>query len=151
MKLRIVIVMLILLFSFTSAFGLVDQDQIIGDIAKSIREHPEQWIDTGNRFIHCEDADRMKRLKKMTWPEHESNLVISYHFYTTFFYADLKKPFEYDFGGENLKELIQEIKLYKLRVLQKEVGHLLKRKEVPKKIPEIKEEQIIKDGELRKL
>jgi len=146
---KIIITILILLFSVTASFALIDQDQIIGDIAKSIREHPEQWIDTGNRFIHCEDADEMKKLKRMTWPEHESNLVIVYHFHTTFFYADLKKPFEYDFKGKLLKELIQEIKLYKLRVLQKEVGHLLNRKKVPEKIPEIKE--IEKEGDMRKL
>lgn len=148
MKLRILII-LILLLSATNSFALIDQDQIIGDIAKSIREHPEQWIDTGNRFIHCEDPDKMKRLKEMSWPEHEAKLSIRYNFHTTFFYADLIKPFEYDFKGKILKELIQEIKLYKLRVLQKEVGHLLKRKKVPQK--KVEQKEIVKEGDMRKL
>jgi len=144
MKIRIAIVMLILLFSVTSVSALMlDRDQIIDDIVKSIREHPEQWIDTGSRFVHYEDPNRMKILKEMTWPEHESELVIAYCFHTNFFYADLKKPFNYDFKGKKLKELIQEIKLYKLRVLQKEVGHLLNRKKKVEKKPEIKEEQTL--------
>ncbi len=147
MKLRITIIMLILLFSVTTVFALVNQDQIVGDIAKSIKEHPEKWIDRGNQFVYCEDSSKMKKLKQQTWPE----LVIIYNFYGTFNYIRLDKPFEYYFEGDNLKNTIQEIKLYKLRKLQKEVGHLLKRKEVPKKIPETKEEQIIKEGELKKL
>ena len=153
MKLRITIVMLILLFSViaSTASDLINRDKIVGDIAKSIKDHPERWIDTGSRFVHCEDPDIMKSLRKMAWPEHEANLVIMYNLKSNLCYSQLMKPFEYDFKGDNLKELIQEIKLYKLKVLQKEVGHLLKRKEVPEKIPEIKEEQTLKEGELRKL
>ena len=153
MKLRISIVILILLFSVTTvtASDLVNQKQLVGDIAQSIKDHPERWIDTGSRFVYCEDPNIMKKLRKMSWPENESNLVIIYNFYSTFFYAQLQKPFKYDFGSDSLKELIQEIKLYKLKKLQKEVGHLLNRKKktIPKVIP--KEEQIIKEGELRKL
>jgi hypothetical protein len=150
MKVRIFVVsVLILLFSVATSFALVDQDKIVGDIAKSIREHPEQWIDTGSRFVHCEDSDKIKRLRKEAWPEHESNLVIIYNFYSTFFYAHLDKPFEYDFECKKLKELMQEIKLYKLRVLQKEVGNLLKRKEVPKK--KLEKKEIIEESGLKKL
>jgi hypothetical protein len=141
MKLRIIIVILILLFSVTTSFALIDQDQIIGDIAKSIREHPEQWMDTGSRFIYCENPDEMKKLRKTTWPELDENLVMIYHFHTALTYVSLDKPFEYSFKGDNLKEVIQEMKLYKLRKLQKEVGHLLKRKQVaPKKVEKKSEE-----------
>ncbi len=149
MKLRIFIVILILLFSVTTSFALVNQDQIVGDIAKSIREHPKQWIDTGHRFVHCEDPDKMKRLKKMLYPELESNLVIIYNFNKNSPYALLDKPFKYSFKDDNLKEIIQEIKLYKLRVLQKDVGHLLKRKEVPQK--KVEKKEIIEEGSMKKL
>ena len=153
MKLRITIVILILLFSVTTvtASDLINRDKIVGDIAKSIKDHPEQWIDTGSRFIYCEDPDTIKRLRKMTWPELDANLVMMYHFHPALTYISLDKPFEYSFKGDSLKEIIQEMKLYKLRKLQKEVGHLLNRKKkvIPKVIP--KEEQNIKEGELRKL
>jgi hypothetical protein len=153
MKLRIAIVILILLFSVTTvtASDLISQEKIVGDIAQSIKNHPERWMDTGSRFVYCEDPDEMKRLRKTTWPEQGANLVMIYHFHTALTYVSLDKPFEYGFKGENLKEVIQEMKLYKLRKLQKEVGHLLNRKKKVEKKPEIKEEQIIKEGELRKL
>lgn len=152
MKIQIVIIMLILLFSITTvtASALVNQDQIVDGIAKSIREHPEQWLDTGARFIHCEDPDKMKRLKEMTWPEQDAKLVLIYHFQKSLTYVHLKKPFEYSFEGDLLKKLIQEMKIYKLNVLQKEVGHLLNRKKKVEKKSEIKEEQINEDG-LKKL
>ncbi len=153
MKLRITIVILILLFSVTTitASDLISQEKIVGDIAKSIKNHPERWIDTGSRFIYCEDPDEMKRLRKMTWPELEATLVIIYHLHPALLYVNLDKPFEYSFKDDNLKEVIQEMKLYKLRKLQKEVGHLLNRKKKVEKKPEIKEEQTLKKGELRKL
>lgn len=143
MKLRILIIILILLFSVTTvtASDLFNQDKLVADITKSIKDHPEQWIDTGYRFVHCEDPDEMKELKKKLYPELDSNLVIIYNFYRSSTYTLLDKPFEYTFKGDNLKEVIQEMKLYKLRVLQKEVGHLLKRKQVaPSKKLETKEE-----------
>lgn len=149
MKLRIFIIILILLFSVATSFALVDKDQIVADIAKSIKEHPEQWIDTGSRFIHCENPDKMKELRKMIYPELEANLALIYNFYNASLYIFLDKPFEYSFKGDKLKELMQEIKLYKLKVLQKEVGHLLKRKEVPKK--KLEKKEIIEEGGLKKL
>ena len=151
MKLRIAIVMLILLFSATSSFALVDQNKIVGDIANSIKDHPERWIDTGGRFVYCEDASEMKRLRKQTWPEQAAALVLMYNFQKSLTYIRLTKPFEYDFKDESLKELIQEMKLYKLRVLQKEVGHLLNRKKKVEKKPEIKEEQTLNEDNLKKL
>lgn len=131
MKLKIGLIPLIVVLLFTPSFALINADQIIDEIAASINEHPEQWIDTGSRFIHCQDADKMKHLKKLTWPEHESELVFIYRFYTTLTYAQLTKPFEYDFKGDKLKDLIKAIKLYKLNRLMKEVGHLLGKKREP--------------------
>jgi len=148
---KIIITILILLFSVTTvtASDLFNQDKMVGDIAKSIREHPEQWIDTGSRFVHCEDPDEMKRLKERLYPELDSNLVIIYNFYRSSSYTLLDKPFKYTFRDESLKELVQEIKLYKLRVLQKDVGHLLNRKKVPEK--KVEKKEIIKEGDMRKL
>lgn len=153
MKLQITIVILILLFSTMSvtASDLINQDKIVGNIAKSIKDHPERWIDTGSMFVYCENPNKMKRLKKIAWPKYESNLFIIYNFYSTLFYAQLQKPFAYDFDGDNLKELIQEIKLYKLRALQKDVGHLLYHKKKVEKKAVIKEEQTLNEDGLKKL
>jgi hypothetical protein len=144
-KLSLIIFIVIL---STNSFALINEDTIIDKIAKSINEHPEQWIDTGSQFVHCEDADKMKRLKDMSWPRHESNLVFTYNFYTTFNYIILKKPFEYDFKGEKLKSIIQAIKLYKINKLMSEVGHLLKKKRepVPEQITPQEKKPMKKDG-----
>ena len=131
MKRIIGLIILITLLTFTTSFALVDQDTIVGDIAQSINEHPEHWIDTGSRFVYCDDASKMKQLKKQTWPEHQSELVFIYRFYTDLTYAQLEKPFEYDFEGDKLKDLIEAIKLYKLNRLMKEVGHLREKQRQP--------------------
>ena len=153
-KSRIVLIIFIILFSFTSAnsAGLVDTKKIVDDIAKSINEQPEQWIDTGYRFVFCEDPSKMKDLKQRVWPENYGDVALTYNFYATFFYAKLEKPFEYAFEGKKLEHLIQAIKLYKLKRLKKEVGHLLwlEEKKAEKNL-EPKKEQIVNEGRLKKL
>ena len=154
MKSRIVLIIFIILFSFTSANsdGLVDTKEIVDNIDMSINEHPESWIDTGSKFVYCKDPSEMKRLRKKTWPAMDATIVLVYNFHGTFFYADLDKPFEYKFKGEKLKQLIQSIKLYKFKKLKKEVGNLLQiKEEAAKKKLELKIEQNIKEDRPKKL
>ena len=151
MKRIIGLIILITLLTFTTSFALVDQDTIVGDIAQSINEHPEHWIDTGSRFVYCDDGFKMKQLKKLSWPEHESDLVFIYNFHTTFNYIQLQEPFEYDFEGDKLKDLIKAIKLYKLNRLMKEVGHLHEKKREPVKEQIKPQEDKTIEGDYNKL
>jgi hypothetical protein len=147
MKLKIGLIILIILLTFTTAFALIDESKILDELATSINEHPEHWIDTGSLFVYCDDSAKMKHLKKLSWPDHDSNLVIRYHFHTTFNYIKLEKPFEYDFKDKLLKELRQAIQLYKLKKLMGEVGNLLEKKSEPEvgQIKPQKEETIGED------
>jgi len=140
-KVGLLIIIPIILLSFTTAFALIDEDKILDDVAKSINEHPDNWIDTGTKFVYCNDKAKMKQLRHLSWPEHESNLVFIYHFHTTFNYVQLQKPFEYDFEGQLLKDVRQAIQLYKLKHLMGEVGNLLEKKPEPK----VEKEEIIKE------
>lgn len=151
MKRIISLIILIILLTFTTSFALVEPDEIVSDIAKSINEHPEHWIDTGSRFVYSDDSFKMKQLKKLTWPEHESELVFIYHIYTTFNYVQLQKPFEYDFEGDGLKDLVKAIKLYKLNRLMKEVGHLLEKNREPMKEQIKPQEEKTIEGDYNKL
>lgn len=154
MKLRIVFIIFIILFSFTSSFSfdLVDTKKIVDNIAKSINEHPKKWIDAGHKFAYFEDASVMKKAKEKIWPEAHADVILSYNFYANFFYAKLVKPFEYDFEGKKLKQLVQAIKLFKLKRLKKDVGHLLwiEEKKAEKNL-EPKIEQIKKEDGPKKL
>jgi len=153
MKLKISLVTLFILLSFTTSFSLISEDKIIDEIATSINEHPEHWIDTGSEFVYCDDSDKMKHLKTLAWPKHESNLVFIYNFYTTFNYVILTKPFEYNFKGKKLKGLIQTIKLYKLNKLWTEIGNPSekKREPAPEQIKPQEEKTIEEKKEFNKL
>ncbi len=143
MKLRITIAILILLFSFTYSYALVNRDKIVKDIAQSINDEPENWIDTGSRMVYAEDKVKVKQLKKLSWPEHEADVSLYYNFYSTFNYAKLDKPFEYDFTGDSLKKLLKAIKYYKYKRLNKEFYNYKVKSTKPK--PMAKEEQTIKE------
>jgi len=103
----------------------VDTEEIVDNIAKSINEQPKHWLDAGYRFIYCEKLSKMKEIKKRLFPENYGDVVLVYSFYAGHLYAKLERPFDYDFEGGKLKQLIQAIKLYKLKKLKKDVGHLL--------------------------
>jgi hypothetical protein len=130
----------------------VDTKKIVDNIANSINEHPEKWIDSGHRFIYFEDSSIMKKAKERVFPETYADVSLIYSFYNSFFYADLEKPFEYKFKDKKLKQLVQAIKLYKLKKLKKDVGHLLwveeKNKELKSKA---KEEQTTNEDGPKKL
>ena len=152
MKSRILLIIFIILFSFTSSFALVDTKQIVDNIAKSINEHPEKWVDSGHRFSYFEDSSVMKEAKRRIFPETYADVTVTYNCYETRNYAHLEKPFEYEFKDKKLKQLIQAIKLYKLKKLKKDVGHLLwieeKNKELKSKA---KEEQTTNEDGPKKL
>ena len=152
MKSRIALIIFIILFSFTSSFALVDTEEIVDNIANSINEHPEKWIDSGYRFIYFEDSSVMKKAKERIFPETYADVTLTYSFYNDSFYANLEKPFEYKFKDKKLKQLIQAIKLYKLKRLKKDVGHLLwvEEKKAEKEL-EPKIEQITKEDGPKKL
>lgn len=118
------LVILLMFISIVPSFSadLVNEDQIVENIAKSITEHPELWLDTGSYFVHGDNVDEVNRLRGFTWPRHEAKLILIYNFYTTFEYAKLEKPFDYDFEGERLQKLIKAIKMYKLNTLNRELG-----------------------------
>jgi len=153
-KLRIVLIIFIILFSFTSsfAFTLVDTKKIVDNIANSINKQPKKWIDTGYRFVYFEDSSIMKKAEDRIFPETYADVVFTYSFYSNYNYATLEKPFEYKFKDKKLKQLIQSIKLYKLKRLKKDVGHLLRveEKKAKKKL-EQKKEQIVKEDGPKKL
>jgi hypothetical protein len=130
----------------------VDTKKIVDNIAKSISEHPEQWIDSGYRFIYFEDSSIMKKAEDRIYPETYADVVLTYSFHRHYIYSNLEKPFEYKFEDKKLKQLIQAIKLYKLKRLKKDVGHLLwiEEKKAEKKL-EQKKEQIVNEDGLKKL
>jgi hypothetical protein len=110
---------------------------------------PDHWIDTGYHLVYHEDIKEVKRLREQTWPEidSEAQIVINYNFNPALQYVNLKIPFKHDFHGDMRKKIIINIKLFKLKILQKEVGHLLNK---PKQVPNIKEQIVEKKG-LKKL
>ena len=71
-----------------------------------------------------------------------------YRLYPNLLFIDLKLPFKHDFNGDLKKELIINIKIFQLKNLQKEVGHLLKK---PKIEPEVKKEQTVETKGFKKL
>ncbi len=148
MKLRITIAILILLFSFTSAFGLVDKQEIVNDIIKSIKEQPEHWIDGGHRFSFFEDIKEAKEHRHSLYPELDADVSLSYNINHLTIYVHIEEPFKHAFEGKQLKAIVQELQLFKFKILQEQVGHLLnQRVEVEKKIiPKEKEEQIVENG-----
>lgn len=130
----------------------MDTKKIVDNIAKSINEQPEQWIDSGYRFIYFEDSSVMKKAEDRLYPETYADVVLTYNFYTDYMYSNLEKPFKYKFEDKKLKQLIQSIKLYKLKKLKKDVGHLLwiEEKKAEKNLdPKI--EQIINEDGPKKL
>ena len=139
------------LFYVDNALGLMGKDDLINNIANSWLKEPNNWIDTGYHLVYHEDIQEVKKLRKRTWPESDSDaqLVMYYNLYPGLMYVNLKLPFKHDFHGDIKKEIIINIKLFKLKILQKEVGHLLN-KEIPKEKPEIKEQTVEKKG-LKKL
>jgi hypothetical protein len=149
MKVRIFTILILLIFSVTASFAMDDRQDIINSIATSINDHPEYWLDTGGRFVYCKNPDEMKKLKTRTWPDQDSNLFLTYSLYKVIYYVCIEKPFEYRFKGKEMKKVMTAIKLYKLKVLQKEVGHLLKKKRSSSK--EIKKKEIVEKGGLKKL
>lgn len=139
------------LFYVDNALGLMGKDDLINAIHNSLISEPDHWIDTGYHLVYHEDIKEVKKLRKRTWPEIDSDaqIVINYNLYPRITYVNLKLPFKHDFHGDMRKKIITNIKIFKLKILQKEVGHLLNR-EISKAEPEIKEQTVEKKG-LKKL
>ena len=146
----LIFIALHILFYVDNACGLMGKEDLINAIPNSLINEPYNWIDTGYHLIYHEDIQEVKKLRKRTWPESDPNaqIVMYYRLYPNLLFIDLKIPFKYDFEGKLKEELIISIKLFQLKKLQKEVGHLLKK---PKIEPEVKKEQTVETKGFKKL
>lgn len=142
-----------ILFYVDNAYGLMGKEDLINAIPNSLINEPDNWIDTGYYLVYHEDIQEVKKLRKQTWPEidSEAQIVINYNFYPPLIYVNLKLPFKHDFHGDIRKKIITNIKLFKLNILQKEVGYLLNKPERVKKQATIKKEQTNEKKGLKKL
>lgn len=126
---RILILAITMIFiSVSSSFALFNQKEMIEEITTSIETHPELWVDTGFYLVNFSDLVKVKKARKLLYPELDeaADVVLIYNIsrYNSR-YITIKKPLKYDIEGKLKEQLIIQIKLYKLKILTKEVGHLL--------------------------
>lgn len=144
-KLILILVIAMIFISVSSSFALVSQKETLEGIIESLETHPELWFDTAHNLIYCSDQKILKEVSKQLFPESDqrAEITISYSIWKGYAraYVKLEKPFEYRFKDDLLKQILIQIKVYKLNKLHKDIGHLIKK---PKQVPNIKEQPVVK-------
>ena len=154
---RILILAIAMIFiSVSTSFALMNQEETLEEIITCIETQPEMWYDSSHYFIYSSSQAKLKEVKKRLFPENhpDAEIIITYSILSGYVknWAKLEKRFKYNFKGDLLDQLIIQIMVYKLNVLNDEVGHLIKK---PKKKtivqPEVKKEQTNETGFMKKL
>ena len=145
MKLLFIAVALFLtIITTVQAEPLISQEEMLEKIVTSINTEPQYWINSGNKLIYAESEEDIKHLRSMSWPEHDSKakIVLGFHIGHYFNYVNVEKPFKIDLKGPIEEKILTEIKIYILKELQADVGHLIKKEEPVVEVkPELKEPQ----------
>lgn len=133
------VALLLTIITTVQAEPLISQEEILKKVLKSINSEPQHWINTGNYLVYGETLEDVKYLKTVTWPENhdKTKIAIIYRIGHHFNYVNMEKPFEMDLEDPMATKILNEIKIFILKELQADVGHLLK-KETP--VVEIKPE-----------
>jgi hypothetical protein len=121
----------------------LDQEQMSNNIIKSFNETPELWIVKSYELIYIPDQKAVKELRKMAWPEHDSNvgMIIEYNVYQVH-YVKIKKPFTLDFSGYHEEKMVIEIKKFLYNHFKNQVGILVEKEEQRKTNKKVTKEKI---------
>lgn len=158
MKLLFAAVAFLLTVITVQAEPILSQEAMVEKIIKSIQTEPQLWFNSGSYLIYAESTDDVKILKDEWYPYRQdlAKVAISFNFGSpdvdgTSVYVKVIKPFESYIKNKTGDRLLEQVKFFIFKELQKEVGHLIKKEPVVEVKPELKEEPLAEISEGDKL